>query len=383
MKKIICTGDFIYNSREKYLKFHSWIFKLFIPIIKESLNTGVDITFDIKDNIGEYFSREYFYNLANQTNIKDCHNIYNIDNFTDEQIDYLKKFFTPETIILGMEIYKPLCDLLTSFGCQIIDMAFNSYKLFDDLSLCFYTNNKEIYNKLVKYQIPQDKYYFYANYWKVFMENNNMIQDNDIEENSVLFIGQTLLDKSVEKNGKFLNVIDFEEKLKELSQNYSKIYYLPHPYLGKKRKLIYDWVKNSPYIELLTNRSTYGLLASDKIKKVVGISTSVLYEAQYFDKEIEYLYKPLFNIDASFEEHSYVSLLYDYFNPKFWADILSPICEIRKGIKDVNYFENAHNKMRNVHNDYWGYAQLDPIKRIPNTYDSIRQFWIRYIAPLF
>ena len=87
MKKIICTGDFIYSSREKYLKFHSWIFKLFIPIIKESLNTGVDITFDIKDNTGEYFSREYFYNLANQTNIKDCHNIYNIDNFTDEQID--------------------------------------------------------------------------------------------------------------------------------------------------------------------------------------------------------------------------------------------------------------------------------------------------------
>ena len=98
---------------------------------------------------------------------------------------------------------------------------------------------------------------------------------------------------------------------------------------------------------------------------------------------VEYLYKPLFNIDTSFEEHSYVSLLYDYFNPKFWADILSPICEIRKGIKDVNYFENAHNKMRNVHNDYWGYAQLDPIKRIPTTYDSIRQFWIRYIAPLF
>ena len=69
-----------------------------------------------------------------------------------------------------------------------------------------------------------------------------MVKDNDLEEHCVLFIGQTLKDKSVEKNGIYLNVTHFENKLKELSKQYSKIYYIPHPGLGKKRKIIYDFI---------------------------------------------------------------------------------------------------------------------------------------------
>ena len=233
----------------------------------------------------------------------------------------------------------------------------------------------------MQYQIPQKKFYYYANYWKVFMQQNNMVQDNDLENNAALFIGQTLVDKSVAKDGIFLNVTNYEDKLKELNDKYTKIYYLPHPYLGKARKYIYNWIKKSPYIELLDNRSTYGLLASDKIKKVVGISTSVLYEAQYFNKEVEYLYKPLFNIDVPFEEYSYVSILDDYFNPKFWADILSPVLAVREDVENINYFAPLHNKMRNIQNQYWGYAQLDPIKRVPNLEQSIRNVYLKYLAP--
>ena len=215
------------------------------------------------------------------------------------------------------------------------------------------------------------------------MKHNNLISDKNIKDNSCIFIGQTLQDKSVEKEGNFLNVTYFEEKLKELSEQYSKVYYVPHPHLGRKRKVIYDFIKKCPYIELLENCSTYGLLASDKVKKVVAISTSVLYEAQYFGKEIEYLYKPLFNIDASFEDHSYISIHEDYWNPKFWADILSPVCNVKENVKDVNYFKGQNNMIRNIRNTYWGYAQLDPIKRIPTFKESIKDLYRQYIAPLF
>ena len=100
-------------------------------------------------------------------------------------------------------------------------------------------------------------------------------------------------------------------------------------------------------------------------------------------KEIEYLYRPLFNIDVPFEEHSYVSVHEDYWNPKFWADILSPICDVKKDVKDVNYFKGKDNMIRNIGNMYWGYAQLDPIKRIPTFKESIKDLYRQYIAPLF
>ena len=384
-KKIIIMGDYFYNSPEHVMKDSFWLHKSFLPMLKKAVNEDIEITFSIEDDNANKFSREYFYKLNGIDSIKESYNQYDVSQFSEKQIEYLKRFFNKNTIIIGFELYNKLSCYLTRFGCQIIDIAFHPFKLFDDLTLGFYTNNKSVYNQLLKYQIPQDKFYYYANYWKVFMEYNNMISDKDISSNSVVFIGQTLADKSVEKNGKFLNVMDYAEKIKELKQQYSNIYYLPHPYLGKGGKIIHKWINENPNIELLDKCSTYGLLASDKIKKVIGISASVLYEAQYFNKEIEYLYKPLFEIDLPFERNSYISILDDYYSPKFWADILSPICNVKTNLEPVNYFKPAHNKMRDLKNAYWGYAQLDSIKRLENSVrmKKKKNFISKTLLPLF
>lgn len=379
MKKIICVGDFLYNSENQYKTTLTWLFELFQPIISNVINNA-EITFDIINKDLLKFSREHFFQLNGQTSLNNSYNQYNVEDFNENQIDYLKQFFDENTIVLGFELYKPLTILLSTLGCTVIDFAFHSYKLFDDLAFGISTTNKEIYNKLLKYQIPQEKFYYYANYWKIFMKHNKLIQDDDIKENSVLFIGQTLKDKSVEKDGKFLNVTDFTDKINELAKQYNAVYYLPHPYMNRNRQIVYNYIKRNPNIELIKNRSTYGLLASNKVKKVVAISTSVLYEAQYFGKEIEYLYKPLFNIDAPFEEHSYVSIHEDYWNPKFWADILSPVCDVKNEVKDINYFKGANNKLRNIRDLYWGYSQLDPLRRQPKLYDSIKNLYFDFVA---
>ena len=91
----------------------------------------------------------------------------------------------------------------------------------------------------------------------------------------------------------------------------------------------------------------------------------------------------MFNIDVPFEEHSYISIYEDYWNPKFWADILSPVCDVKKDVKNINYFKGSQNKIRNIQDLYWGYAQLDPIKRIPTFKESIKDLYRQYIAPLF
>ena len=377
MKKIIFSCDILYSPKEFTYRNH-WIFKVFYPIIRDAVSKDIELTFDIKSDDGEEYSRDYFWGL-NGIKPENPQQKYNAKDFSQDQIDYLKKFFDEDTVIIGFELYQQFSSVLTLLGAKVIDMAFHPFKLFDDLAYGFYSNNKDVYNQLLKYQIPQEKFYYYANYWKTTFEFNPSFQSdkfNNIEDNCAIFIGQTFIDRSVDTGSKYLNVTDYGDKLKELSEKYSKVYYIPHPFLlPEHKKIILDYVANSPYITLLRYASTYNLLASDKVKKVVGISTSVLYEAEYFNKEIEYLFKPLFNVDTTFEDYSYTSILNDYWNPKFWADILAPVCDVNTNVKNINHFLPCKNKMRDIKDLYWGYKKLDPIKRMPSLEASVKNIY--------
>ena len=349
MKKVILMSDIIYTPID-VLRNDYWVFRVFYPIMRDAISKDIELTYDIKDSNGECFSRDTFWGLHG-IKPNDFHEKYKTSEFNQEQINYLKRFFNQDTVIIGFEIYQPLCDLLTTFGVKVIDIAFHPFKLFDDLAFGFYTNDREVYSQLLKYQIPQEKFYYYANYWQTVLEYNHLLHEKNlknIQDNSAVFIGQTFRDRSVDDNNKFLNVTDYENKLKELSEKYSKVYYVPHPYLGNFKKFIYDYVKKSPYITLLKYISTYALLASPKVKKVVGISTSVLYEAKYFNKEVEMLFKPLFEVDTTFEEHSYVSILDDY-------KTYGPISELEESLfgedETAELYENDNQNENGDGND--------------------------------
>ena len=83
-KRIIFTGDFLYNSQRHNEKYFNWLFKIFYPIIKDALNDNVELMFKIKNNQNEIFSREHFFNLAGISNIKECYNQYDINNFNEK-----------------------------------------------------------------------------------------------------------------------------------------------------------------------------------------------------------------------------------------------------------------------------------------------------------
>ena len=103
---------------------------------------------------------------------------------------------------------------------------------------------------------------------------------------------------------------------------------------------------------------TYYLLASDNVKKVISLSSSVLYEAQYFGKETEYLFRPLFDIDSDFGRNSFISVYNDYFKPSFWSDILSPVVETYR-CSELSLLSESKNTLRDLLNAYYGFAFLD------------------------
>lgn len=361
MKKMIFTNDFVFHSPKNEPTYHKWMLGLFRPLITAVVDCEIIELKDMTDN-GESFSRRMFFELSGIGNIENSYFSCDFSKINSASIDYLKCFFKEDSLVFGVELSQNLRKILESLNCKYINLAFHSYKLFDDIPLLFNTNDYEVFKKLEKYKIPQNKFEFFANYWKTYITENGLI-DNDIEENLALIIGQTRKDLSVEKDNKFLNITDYGDYLETLCEKFDKVYYLPHPREKHNRESI-NFLKRYKNVETLKNVNVYTLLANENIKKVVAISSSVLYESQFFNKEYEYLYRPLYNIDEPYGENTFVSIYNEFFNATFWKELLAAFYTPKANCPDVNYFESCKNKLRNLKNLYWAYSDLDDIQRI-------------------
>lgn len=358
--KIIFTNDFLYHSPEYKPTYHVWCAQLLAPVVKLASNLDIVELKELRNKDKQLFSRKEFYALSGIKNLTEGYYCYDISRIKEPSLRYLQSFLNKNTFIIGIELGKELKQILTDLGVPFINFWFHSWKLFDDSFFMINTNKKEIFDVLKQYQLPKYFFEFYANYWKVWIQQKGL-KPKGIKDNSIIFIGQTLRDKSIEKNGKFLNILDYKEKLQELSKIYSHIYYVPHPYVSFNKD-IEKYIKKTPYISKINNIPTYYLLASDKVKKVIGISSSVLYEAHFFGKEVEYLFQPLFNIDQKFEDDTFISIYGDYFNPKFWKDILEKFTTVNDSVPDRQLFFNLKNKFRNIQGSWYGYEYLNEQK---------------------
>lgn len=364
VNKFVFVWDFLYHNPMCDGTYHYYAVDLFKPLVK--IATGLDIVElrTLKNTSGEEFSRQKFYALSDYGKIEKSYFSYDITKIKQPSIDYLKTFIDSETFVFGFELGTEIKNILTDLNINFVNFWYHSWKLFDDAFLMINTNNEDIYKKLCQYKTKEEKFYFYATYWKHFTKQKGELDYlNNLEDNSCLFVGQTLRDKSTDKDGVMLNVLYFKKELEELSKQYSKIYYIPHP-LVQYNEEIENYLKETPYIEKLENVSTYHLLMSDKIQKVVGISSSVLYEAKFFGKDVTYFYKPLFKIDEEFSLETFISVFHDYYNPYFWADILSVIMKTNLDVENNIWFSDISNKFRNINHIYYGYQNFNENYRL-------------------
>lgn len=364
VNKLVFVWDFLYHNPMCDGTYHYYAVDLFRPLVK--IATGLDIVElrTLKNADGEEFSRQKFYDLSDYGKIEKSYFSYDITKIKQPSIDYLKTFIDSQTFVFGFEMGAELKNILTDLNINFVNFWYHSWKLFDDAFLMINTNNEAIFKKLCQYKTQKEKFDFYATYWKHFTKQKGELDYLDfLEDNSCLFVGQTLRDKSTDKDGTMLNVLYFKEELEELSNQYSKIYYIPHP-LAQYNEEIEKYLKETPYIEKLENVSTYHLLMSDKIQKVVGISSSVLYEAKFFGKDVTYFYKPLFKIDEEFSLETFISVFHDYYNPHFWADILSAVMKTNTDAENSIWFSDIANKFRNINHIYYGYQNFNENYRL-------------------
>ncbi|MDU0355706.1 polysialyltransferase family glycosyltransferase [Paraglaciecola aquimarina] len=142
-----------------------------------------------------------------------------------------------------------------------------------------------------------------------------MLNDIEIEPDSALIIGQLFIDKACQKGTKFLNLLDYKARIRDIAANHQKVYLIKHPLMPEK-----DFSKivsglNIEKLVYLQNVNVYELMSNKNVKTVIAVSSSVLIEAKYFNKQVVCLYKsPI--------DDNYVNIYECFFDAQFWINVL-------------------------------------------------------------
>lgn len=374
MKRFVYTNDFVFHAqREAPRVFHEEIFELLQIPLESGTQSRLEMICGCKNQAGEIFSRKRFLGLSGFDNVPDTYFACDLQKISAASVAYFKSFFDNDTVFIGCELGLELRNWLTQNGYAYVNFWYHPFKLLDDIFFLVGSNVQDVYDMLMSCRVDRRKLEFHARYYSLYARHNKMVRDAALEDNCCLFIGQLPRDKSVQDGERFLTIADFPEKIAELESRYSRIYYLPHPKLGKNN-VVGGFLAAHDRISELKGIPTYCLLASEKVKKVIALSSSVVYEAKMFGKDSEYLFRPLFDIDGPYSLNSFVSIYHDYFRPSFWKSVMrclagEPALSV-DGIDD-ELMDFGLGRIRDLAKAQWGYKYLGRLERLENRLERI------------
>ena len=280
-----------------------------------------------------------------------------------KSIIWLKKLFNSfvknSKISLVFENKEKLKDKTT-----VLNLSIHPIRFADDIFFNFETNDDELRAKLKKYEVNYDMFYAYADVVKATYIKS--VKKNLIKENALLLIGQTERDKVIFDGVKYLSLLDYIDTLKSIVSAYDIIYFKPHPYAKNNKQIFKALKKEFVNIEMIYD-NIYHLLSNDNIKHIVGLNSSVLYEAKYFRKDVTFLFQHTFDIGGND-----IGIYGDYWNSSFWSDVLNT--------EDVNIsLPFVPNRLRKSINDFWGYNEISDEIILKDIFKSkIKYFLSKY-----
>lgn len=360
--RIIVSGDLL---RVKLIdgaptNFHEKRINKYFDFFKYQLGEATKLAVEKLNTDNTDFDPAYMYELCGipYNGDNEWLKIYDMRVVPDHAVNYYGKYIC-DSLVIYIEmplIFKKIHALL---DVPYIDLTVHPIRFLDDHLFGMSTNCFWIFDRLKKYQVDENQFYIQANMIKAIADYNPL----PIVENSVLIAGQTNVDKALYSDGRCLSIMDFKNKIEELGEKYSLVYYKAHPYNTNLRK-IHDFLKNYSFVKLCpSDWNIYKILSHPNLKKVCAITSGVLYEAPYFGKEAESFYHPYLHLDYSkncaYSETTYLSIYNDFINPVFWKNVLQDVVEVNPDCKDIEPVIRP-NRLRATFNDYWSYTELDP-----------------------
>ncbi|WP_223531066.1 HAD family hydrolase [Pseudomonas sp. GL-R-19] len=363
---IFLCADFLATKESEQANNTRWL----IDILKRPMHQAANILpVEFKSAVSEKngFVRNKFFALSNvNLDPKEMQFDFNSNNINQESISYLKEHIPESALVVGYEFSAATREIMDRCKITYIDIWLHPIRYLDDVLFAFNSNKETIKEALQKYNLNEDIYFSYADRLRVQNYKGFRRAKLDLLADSALFVGQTLYDKAISSNGKMLSLLDFKDEFTKLCETHEHVYYSRHPFVKSGDEEVLSYIKRHRNVTI-TDEPTYFLIASDEIKTVASLSSSVVHEAKYFSKNTKFFFKPVITIGNT--QQCYSSVFQSFMFGHFWSDVLSSVFNVNK-LEETSYFDGK-DKIRDMLSFYWGYRNIDKLESLKQTVGSL------------
>lgn len=275
----------------------------------------------------------------------------------DAARQYLAAHLPERALIVGYEMPVWLRSLLDDSGLDWLDMRLSPLRFASDLYMAFATNSAELHARILPHAQRSDEVFSEAALMAAQVRYRQRYDERPGPcDGAWIYIGQTEADASlIDAKGGFVRITDHADTLRQAVGD-MPLFYKPHPiahrFANTERQTLERLIGRPVPV---CSVDTYELLAGERPMGLVGLSSGVLQEAQWFGKPALSLCPPICqpSFDAAWAPGAYLQIAsHDFLSEPLWASITHP--EGRRE-RPLVHAPRA-NRLRELHNTWWGYA---------------------------
>ncbi|HBK46238.1 MAG TPA: hypothetical protein DDZ67_07360 [Xanthomonadaceae bacterium] len=247
---------------------------------------------------------------------------------------YLLEHLSGCDLLLSFEMPPWLADVCLQAGIPFLDMRASPLRFGRDLYIALRCSDPAILGRIAAHAVPEEEIRLEASLLAANVrmhqrrledERNHRFTDLD---NGLLFVGQAPFDASLlHPDGRSLRCSDYAERLRQLYEN-RRLLYKPHPFaldFAAEERAQLERITGQKATQCLQN--AYQVLSSHENVELVGISSGLLQEARWFDKDTHTLFQPYVPLAAADGPagSAYRQIHFQTFvAPSFWHQLLTP-----------------------------------------------------------
>lgn len=284
-------------------------------------------------------------------------------------MDFLRQHIPEGSVVVGFELTEATRLILDRLGACWIDIWQHPIRFLDDVLFAFASSDPGIHAALNTFDLPEETFWLYANRAATLIQLRG--GGPELPEGSGVFIGQTLADKAILKEGRYLSLLDYQAEFRSFCQRCSRVYYSRHPMVEQGDEAILQFLAGFGNVEV-GSHPAYGLLADARVREVMTISSSVALEATYFGKEVTTLHRPVLRLGSGPDRAEYRSVYQDFLSPHFWSTVLAPVAPTRPTPKVA--FLDGKDKLRDMLDWQYNYKILDKAEAMRSEFEELKRF---------
>lgn len=278
--------------------------------------------------------------------------------------NYLLEYLPVCDLILSFEMPPWLIDLCVQENIPFLDMRVSPLRFGRDLYVALRTSEPSIYRRISALVVSVEELRLEASQLAASVRLQKMRLEEERRYDfslgdCLIFIGQAPYDASLlSPDTSSQSCWDYVEKIREIAQG-RPLLHKSHPFateFSRAEREALATITGQPVLPC--NQNAYQILSSDEDVQLLGISSSLLQEAVWFEKVAHTLYRPFVPLaTADIVELNHYQQIHHHIaiSPFFWHQILTPE-RTPPAISRLTAL--PHNNARETLDQWWDYSKV-------------------------